>query len=316
MQFRTVVPLPKLENPISYESDLLLLGSCFAENMASKFEYFKFSKVCNPFGIIFNPLSLEKIIWRIVEKKEFTEDDLFFYDETWHCFEVHSKLSHPNKVQMLVNLNRIVKDMHTFLQHSTHCILTFGTAWVYRHLETKQIVANCHKVPNKQFIKEIVSPENILKSMERSLALVTIINPKTTFIITISPVRHLKDGFTDNQRSKAHLITAIQFLIQQQKYNTFYFPSYEIIMDELRDYRFYETDMLHPNKQAIAYIWEQFKTACILLTEENFMKEVAEIQTALAHRPTGIITQKHQKFIEKTQKQIIDLTYRKPNIKF
>lgn len=296
MNFTTKVPIEKYKNPIDYNSRIMSLGSCFAENMAEKFEYFKFQNSVNPFGIIFNPVSIEKLVNRIVNKIEFTEEDIFYHNDLWHCYEVHSELSNANKEDFLRNLNSILSQNFNLISNATHIIITYGTSWVYRNKTSNKIVANCHKVPQNQFDKEIISVEAIEKSIANTINLIQKINPNCNFIFTISPVRHIKDGFVENQRSKAHLITAIQNS-QLATRNSQYFPSYEIMMDELRDYRFYADDMLHPSQTAIDYIWIKFFENYVSETEFNLMNQVCEIQRALKHRPFNPESESHLKFL-------------------
>lgn len=315
MQFTTKIPVEKYQYPITYESKIMAIGSCFAENMSKKFEYFKFQNLVNPFGIIFNPVSIEKLVNRIVNKIEFTESDIFFHNDLWHCYEVHSELSHPNKEDFLSILNALINSTNKQLNSSTHIIITYGTSWVYRNIKTNKIVANCHKVPQKQFLKEILSIETIEKSIQNTTALILKINPNCKFIFTISPVRHIKDGFVENQRSKAHLISAIHSNNQQPTTNN-YFPSYEIMMDELRDYRFYAEDLLHPNQVAIDYIWECFSVNYISDKSQQVMIEVDSIQKSLLHRPFNPNTEIHQKFLKNLQQKIDTLACKVPQIKF
>ncbi len=313
MNFRTQIPILKSQNPIDFNSQIMSLGSCFAENMADKFEYFKFQNVVNPFGIIFNAVSIEQIIERIVNQELFTEKDIFFYSEHWHCYEVHSDLSHFDKKIFLENLNSILKLTHSQLTKLTHCIITFGTSWVYRNIETNKVVANCHKVPQNQFVKELLSIKTIEKSIQNTIDLIKKINPNCHFIFTVSPVRHLKDGFVENNVSKAHLISAIynsKFTIHN------YFPSHEIMIDELRDYRFYKSDMLHPNEIAIDYIWMKFFENYINEKEFGLMNQVFEIQKALHHKPFNPNSESHQKFLSKLQDKINFFQENNPQITF
>jgi hypothetical protein len=316
MQFSTQVPLVKYPYPLDYTSNILSLGSCFAENIGEKFDYFKFQSTVNLFGIIFNPVSIEKIIRRAVQKHYFTEADLFFHNEAWHCFDVHSELSHANKEAMLVRLNQILETTHTHITQSTHIIITLGTAWVYRHTEKKEIVANCHKVPQKQFTKELLSVEAIQQSLQNTIHLIAEVNANAKCLFTISPVRHIKDGFAENQRSKAHLITALHTIVNHPLATIHYFPSYEIMMDELRDYRFYAEDMLHPNAIAIQYIWEKFRETAISPDAFAIMEEVDAIQKALQHRPFNPNSEGHQKFLENLNQKIDKLAGQFPNMKF
>jgi len=315
MQFTTKITIDKSQKPITYESKIMALGSCFAENMGEKFNYFKFQSTTNPFGIIFNPVSIEKLVNRIVNKIEFTEKDIFFHNDLWHCYEVHSELSNPNKEEFLKQLNHLIAQSFNSLPQTSHLIITYGTSWVYRNIESNEIVANCHKVPQKQFSKEILSIDTIEKSMQNTIALIQKVNPNCHFIFTVSPVRHRKDGFVENQRSKAHLISAIHSCKQEITTNN-YFPSYEIMMDELRDYRFYAEDMLHPNQTAIDYIWIKFFENYVDEKEFGLMNQVCEIQRALKHRPFNPNSESHQKFLDNLNKKINILVSKFPQITF
>lgn len=316
MNFTTKIPIQKSNFPIDYDSKIMLLGSCFAENMGEKFEYFKFQTIVNPFGIIFNPVSLEKLIRRSIEKRKFTKNDIFFHNELWHCYDVHSELSNSDKSFFLNSLNELINSTHQQLNDSTHIIITLGTSWVYRHRQAQSdsdgVVANCHKVPQKEFTKELLSIQQIEESIESIISLVHSVNPNCKFIFTVSPVRHIKDGFIENTLSKAHLITAIHSVLNRKfstsleltTQNNIYFPSYEIMMDELRDYRFYGEDMLHPNQTAIDYIWIQFFQNYISESEFGLMNDICSIQKGLNHRPFNPNTKSHQKFLEATKIKI------------
>lgn len=316
MNFRTQIPISPNLNPIDYNSKIVSLGSCFAVNMAEKFEYYKFQNSVNPFGIIFNPVSIEKLIYRIVNQVFFTEKDIFFHNERWHCFEVHSDLSNPNKEEFLENLNAILKLSLIQLFQASHLIITFGTSWVYRNFESKAIVANCHKLPQNQFQKEILSVEIIGNSIKNTIDLIQKINPDCNFIFTVSPVRHLKDGFVENQRSKSHLITAIHDTIKPQLPAINYFPSYEIMMDELRDYRFYAEDMLHPSAVAIDYIWSKFKESTIAESDFPVMEQVDSIQKSLSHKPFNPNSESHLKFESKLKQKMTNLQFQYSFMKF
>jgi hypothetical protein len=318
MNFRTQIPIPQSTNPIGYNSKIVSLGSCFAENMGDKFDYFKFQSATNPFGIIFNPVSIEKIIRRAVEQDFFTKNDIFFHNERWHCFEVHSDLSHSDREELLASLNQILRETKKQFQEATHVIITYGTSWVYRNIEKDTIVANCHKVPQKQFTKELLTVETIKASTENTLRVIQSINPNCNFIFTVSPVRHIKDGFVENQWSKANLITAVHDKLRTEhlKLNTEYFPSYEIMMDELRDYRFYAEDMLHPSPMAVDYIWERFKETTILETVYATMDVVETIQKSLSHRPFNPHSESHKKFELNLQAKIATLVAQYSFVKF
>ena len=316
MQFTTKIPVQKSAFPIDYNSKVMLLGSCFAENIGEKFQYFKFQATTNPFGIIFNAVSLEKLIRRAVENRTFTENDIFFHNDLWHCFEVHSELSNPDKDAFLESLNDLIRLTNQQLNDSTHIIITLGTSWVYRNIESNEIVANCHKVPQKQFTKELLSINQTEESLQSIISLIHSVNPNCNFIFTVSPVRHIKDGFVENTLSKAHLVAAIRKTITNNPSLITYFPAYEIMMDELRDYRFYAEDMLHPNQTAIDYIWIQFFENYISESEFGLMNEICSIQKGLKHRPFNPNTESHQKFLNQLDLKIQTIQNQHPFIKF
>ncbi|GGK10148.1 hypothetical protein GCM10007962_00400 [Yeosuana aromativorans] len=302
MKLQTQMSLKKQSNNlIDYKSNILLLGSCFVENIGNKLAYFKFLNLQNPFGILFHPKAIETLVEHAIKQKVYSEKDVFFHNEQWHCFEAHSKLSNVSKQDLLNDLNDKISLTHKQINKSSHIIITLGTAWMYRFVNTNSVVANCHKVAQKEFVKELLSTEEIVKSLENITRLVMSVNSNVEVIFTVSPVRHIKDGVVENSQSKAHLISAIhQFLNQKSSivnHNLFYFPSYEIMMDELRDYRFYAEDMIHPNQTAINYIWEKFKFVWVSDDAYKTMDEVDAIQKGLLHKPFNPDSEAHQKFL-------------------
>lgn len=317
MQFTTPIPITKSNLPIDYTSRVLSLGSCFAVNMEQKLDYFKFRNSTNPFGILFHPVALENFIGFAANAKTFTEDDIFFHNERWHCFDAHSDLSHTDKDVLLTRLTSAVVDTCESLKKASHIIITLGTAWVYRRIESNALVANCHKVPQKEFIKELLSVATIQQSLQNIISLIHTVNPTVQILFTVSPVRHIKDGFIQNQWSKANLISALQETLNAgPKLNSFYFPSYEIMMDELRDYRFYSEDMIHPNQTAIDYIWKRFTEACISPETTETMKIADSIQKGLQHRSFNPQSQQHLAFVAKLQEKIAVLQKQHPHITF
>lgn len=315
MNFRTPIHIPISNHPIDYNSRVVSLGSCFAENIALKFDYFKFQNSVNPFGIIFNPVSIEKIIERVVQKNHFTEKDIFNHNDLWQCFEVHSELSQPNQEAFLNTLNTLIDSTYLEIKEASHIVITYGTSWIYQSIASQSVVANCHKVPQKEFQKELLSIEIIEESIQNTIALIQSINPEAQFIFTISPVRHLKDGFVENQRSKAHLISALHASISHLP-SSIYFPSYEIVMDELRDYRFYSQDMLHPNQLAIDYIWERFVQSQISENAYSLMEDIRGIQKSLLHKPFNPESESHQTFVKQLQQKINQVHKKYPFIQF
>ena len=296
MNFQTIVPLNKeTRNSIDYNAKILLLGSCFSENIGDKLNYFKFQTSQNPFGILFHPKAIENLVTNAINEKKYLPEDLIFQNERWHSFDAHSSLSTTDKNELLANLNSAIIATNKKLKEATHIIITLGTSWVYRFIETDVIVANCHKIPQKKFLKTLLSVDEITKSLKTTISHLKSVNKNIHILFTVSPVRHLKDGFTENMQSKSHLITAIHSIMKTK--NSSYFPSYEIMMDELRDYRFYAEDMIHPNKTAINYIWERFVETRISESSKLTMKEVETIQKGISHKPFNENSEQHQKFL-------------------
>lgn len=316
MQFRTSFPLqPQQHNRIDYDSKLVLLGSCFAENISEKLAYFKFQQVLNPFGILFHPRAIENLIVNAVNEQVYTENDVFFHNERWHCFEAHSALSNSTKEVLIQRLNTAVEETNKQITNATHIVITLGTAWAYRFIESDTFVANCHKVPQKKFLKEILSVDEIIESLEAIIAMIKSVNNKASILFTVSPVRHLKDGIIENTQSKAHLISAVHQVVEPRK-NCHYFPAYEIVMDELRDYRFYKEDMIHPNQTAINYVWEAFSKVWFSENTEGTMKRIDDIQKGILHKPFNPKSKEHQDFQVNLANKISSLQQEYPYIEF
>jgi hypothetical protein len=318
MQFTTQIPITQGDNKIDYTSRIVSLGSCFAVNIGQKLDYFKFENVTNPFGILFHPAALQKFISFAINQKQFTEDDIFYHNERWHCFDAHSDLSHTDKQMLIDNLNAAASLAHDELKKATHILITLGTAWVYRYSQKDELVANCHKVPQKEFTKELLSINAIRENLQEIIAMIADANPAAQVIFTVSPVRHIKDGFTQNQWSKANLISALHEVLQTPPSGAggHYFPSYEIMMDELRDYRFYAEDMIHPNQTAIDYIWERFTQAWVSPDAEGIMKTVDTIQKGLKHRSFNPDSAQHAAFLAKLNDRTTALLMEYPHISF
>ena len=263
---------------------------------------------------MFHPKAIENFITNAINEKEYLDDDLIFQNETWHSFDAHSNLSSVNKNELLNKLNASISITNRALKEASHIIITLGTSWVYRFIETDAIVANCHKIPQKKFLKKLLLVEEITESLAAILVLLKSVNKDISVLFTVSPVRHLKDGFIENTQSKAHLIAAIHQVLEHQ--NVSYFPSYEIMMDELRDYRFYAEDMIHPNKTAINYIWERFTETWFLDETLSAMKEIDVIQKGILHRPFQEKTTQHQQFLENLEAKKEKIQQQFPFISF
>lgn len=304
MHFSTKIPLEKSKFPIDYASKTILFGSCFAQNMGEKFMYYKFQSLVNPFGILFHPIAIETILKRILDARYYTETDLVFHNELWHSVEVHSQFSNPNKEELLNQLNAAVTTTKHYIENASHAIITFGTAWVYKHLDSGNIVANCHKIPQNNFQKKLLSITEIETSIQNCIDLFQILAPNCNLIFTISPVRHIKDGFVENQQSKAHLVSALHAVLSRNVTKTTYFPAYEILLDELRDYRFYANDLLHPSDLALQYIWDLFINTSLSNASIKVMNEIAAVQKNKSHRSFHPNSEKHQQFLDKTASKI------------
>jgi len=299
MKLQTQIKLEKQNhNQIDYNSILLLLGSCFSENIGAKFNHFKFQSISNPFGILFHPKAIENLILRAIQQKKYKEKDIFYNNEKWHCFDAHSQLSSTSKKDLLVMLNNKLDLTNEQINNATHIIITLGTAWVYNLIETNKVVANCHKVSQNKFSKLLLTIIEIKESLSTIINTIQSVNPKASIIFTVSPVRHIKDGFMGNSISKSHLISAIHEITDNK---TLYFPSYEIMLDELRDYRFYKSDMLHPSETAVAYIWQKFNQVWMASETLNTMDLVDQIQKGLKHKPFNKNSEAYQKFLKQLQ---------------
>ena len=230
-------------------------------------------------------------------------------------FRAHSRLNSTSQAEILERLNTALKSTQNQLKSASHVILTFGTAWVYEHIESKTTVANCHKQPQKEFKKSILSVDQLQDTFESIISTLKSFHPHVSLVFSISPVRHLKDGFVENNQSKAHLMAALHSVINPSK-NTHYFPSYELLMDELRDYRFYKEDMVHPNPIAINYIWKKFQSIWIDAEATPIMQDVNQLQKGLAHKPFNPSATEHKLFLSTLTKKAQALESRFPFMKF
>ena len=314
-EFRTVIKPIQHKNSIDYNSKILLLGSCFTEHISEKLSYFKFKQVTNPFGILFNSSAIKTALKHCVNNTVYTENDLKFYNELWFSLNHHTCFSSSDSRTTLEAINSKITATHSFIKEVTHIIITLGTAWVYTHNESQIIVGNCHKLPQKKFNKSLQNIDAITNDLSTIRATIQSINPNCTILYTVSPVRHLRDGFTENSMSKAHLISAIQTHIKATE-NTYYVPAYELMLDDLRDYRFYTDDMLHPNNAAINYIWNYFKESWISEKTYTLMKEIENLQKALNHRPFNTDTETYKKFKSTLDKKIALFSKKNPTISF
>ena len=282
-QFRTTFDIPRSDFQIGYEQPIFSIGSCFAEHIATRMKYHLFDIHSNPNGILFNPVSLAINIRNLINRHIYQESNLVQHNGLWHSWQHHHTYSGVDADEMVKRLNHSAAATSDHLSKTRILLVTLGTAFAYRYIETGEIVANCHKIPNKQFEKIRLGDHRIIGEWQDTIEMLLSQTPDLQIIMTVSPVRHIKDGLVANQRSKATLLLAIEALTQQFE-QVYYFPSYEIMMDDLRDYRFYNSDMLHPSDEAVDYIWDRFQASYMDEKTQSIMKEVQQLQQARAHR--------------------------------
>ncbi len=281
----------------------LAIGSCFVEHIGGWLRAVKFNLLLNPFGIVYNPISICRQLNLLLKENVYPLDQLFQHNELWHTFDHHSQFSGIDKATVLTNINNAFSKSKTQLKQADYLIVTFGTAHVYSLKNENHIVSNCHKIPNTNFDKQRLSVKEIMNAWTPLIETLKKTSPDLKILLTVSPVRHLKDGVIDNQRSKAILLLAIDNLVQQYD-NCFYFPAYEIMMDDLRDYRFYAKDMIHPSDVAIDYIKEKFAATFLNVDSQLIVRKIEEIQSAVGHQPFQPNAIAHQDFLKKTREKM------------
>jgi len=317
MAFTTEVQIPEFPWKIDYSKGVVFMGSCFSENVGAKLANLKFPVDINPFGVLYNPVSIANSLKFLIDKQEFFEFDLFQDQGLWNSFNHHSSFSDVDLEVTLNKINSRIGSSHQFLKEADFLVITFGTAWAYQLENSKQIVSNCHKVPASHFARVRLSTHEIVEAYRLLLEELWAFNPKLKVILTVSPIRHWKDGAFDNQVSKGTLILAIDKLLRSLvDRQCAYFPAYELVMDELRDYRYYAADMLHLSDVAIDYIFERFQSVLISQESMIFSKNIQKIHNAMHHRPFNSNNQEYAKFLESTIQEINKLAFNFPNLNF
>jgi hypothetical protein len=284
MTFRTQVELPERQTEIRHSEQIMLFGSCFAENIGNLLAENKFLCDVNPFGILYNPISIASALHQLIEKDVFEAKDLFLAHGRWNSWMHHSDFSSSSQEETLAKANFRFAKAKNKIAKANWLMVTFGTAYVYIHKETQEVVANCHKMPERMFTRSMLDVKTIVNEWQDVLKKCREANPDLKVLFTVSPIRHAKDGLHGNQLSKATLLLAIDELCRMYP-GCFYFPSYEILMDELRDYRFYADDMLHPSRVAVEYLWECFSKCYFSASTREVMKEWSDIRRGLEHKP-------------------------------
>ena len=313
--FRTVLPPLSYPFRLKHTDGVVCMGSCFAEHMAARLKNYQFEVCQNPFGILYNPISLFEGIDYLLNNQAFSAEDLFEDQEKWHSFAHHSQFSHPQQDKMLEVVNAHLQQGAGAIREAKLLILTFGTAFIFSHIAQQRIVGNCHKLPASQFEKSMLLPEAIIESGSVILNRLQAVNPDLQVLFSVSPVRHIKNGLVENQRSKASLQLAIARFCEKYDF-VHYFPAYELLLDDLRDYRFYGEDLIHPNKMAVDYIWDYFAESLFAPSTLSINKILDKISAACRHRPFHPQTSAHQHFLCQQLEQIDKTAAKYPFLTF
>jgi hypothetical protein len=296
MQLMAPINIKPLDPPINYRNNILLTGSCFTEHIGNHLADVKFNVLQNPNGILFDPVSVCNSLVSYIQQKQYSGGDLFQLNEAWHSWQHHSRFSALNEEECLNGINRSQTAAHDFLQRADWLIITLGSSFVYKLAETGNPVANCHKAPAQQFHKHLSTIEEIVIKFDETIHQLFQFNKNLKIIFTISPVRHLRDGVVDNNRSKARLIEAVHHLVNKFD-RLYYFPAYELVIDVLRDYRFYDIDLAHPNYAATQFVLEKFSESCLDAEAQKLSEEIKKLVIARNHKAFNPGSSQHKQFL-------------------
>jgi hypothetical protein len=314
MDFRLEFFPKVFEEKIKHHHKLMLIGSCFTEQIGAKLSAHKFQTCENPNGILFNPISITRSLESYISHKNYSAGDLFLHNELWGSWDHHTRFSSTDKNEALQKMNTSTLQASAFLKEADWLMITLGSAFVYE-LENNQVVANCHKVPTDKFHKKLLDVDGLKSTLDNLIAHLRKYNPRLKIIFTISPVRHLRDGFVENNKSKSVLINATHQVVENYSF-IYYFPAYELVIDDLRDYRFYAEDMVHPNYAATNYVWEKFIATCIDEAAHPLMKEIATINAARNHKAFNPNSELHKRFLATHLDKIQRIQQQYPYINF
>jgi len=304
MDFQLPIQVPRIEPAITYSDSIFLTGSCFTEHIGGKLAQTKFAVHQNPNGILFDPLSVCKSLIAYIDDRRYDKTDLFLLDELWHSWDHHSRFSGMDADQVLDSMNGSQANAHAALKDANWLIITLGSSFVYQLVaESYRPVANCHRAPANWFRKHLLGIDQIVAALDTLIHRLLHFNPNIRIIFTVSPVRHIRDGVIENNRSKARLLESVHHLVQKFD-RLYYFPAYELVIDVLRDYRFYDIDLVHPNFSATQFVFDHFTQAAMRDDTRESMKQIGEIMTAYKHRPQQPGTQAHQRFLATQLKKI------------
>jgi hypothetical protein len=315
MNFMLDIRIPPPANQIRYGDKIMLWGSCFTEHIGGRLAKSKFAILQNPNGILFDPLSVSRSITACIENKTCTAEDLIYLNELWQSWDHHSVFSGTSSAEVVNQINSSTAAAHVFLRKTSHLVITLGSAFTYKLAGSSRQVANCHRAPGQTFDKILLDTHDIVFAYSKLLVALHHFNPALQVIFTISPVRHIRDGVIENNRSKSRLIEAVHSIVSAHT-NCCYFPAYELVIDVLRDYRFYDIDMVHPNYTATEFVFEQFVQHYVHADERKLLNEVKNIRNAFSHRAMHPETQAHKQFLRNSLEKTLTLQERIPAIDF
>lgn len=316
MNFRTIVELPKYDFEINHSHKCLFLGSCFAENIGAELQKTKIPTIINPTGIHYNPISLANSIKQAININLLSSEDMFYANGLWNNYNFHSRFSKPDIQDSFKCINEAINYLHDYLNSLDYIFISFGSSYIYYNKSTNQPVSNCHKMPSSNFEKKLVKSSLLVPVWIDLINDLKKINSKLKIIFTLSPIRHLGDGLSYNQYSKSNLYITIMEILESFSASNFvyYFPAYELLLDDLRDYRFYDDDMLHPSSQAIQYIYNFFSSAFFSEETRQIIQQLTTIQKSLSHKPFCVTSDSYEKFLQSTQQLINNFRLKYPYI--
>lgn len=311
MNFHLTFPVTPLSSPLQYTDRLLLMGSCFTEEIGARLQGHYFNAQINPHGILYNPISITQAIHTYLDNKVYTHEDLFQQGDLWHSWDHHSRFSGLDPDAVLAGINAQQAAASKTLEEAEWLMITLGSAHTYTLQETGKVVGNCHKVPAAAFYKKMLTAQDIISAIDNAMHRLFFRNRKVKILFTISPVRYVRDGVVENNLSKAILLQAVHHMVNKFD-RLFYFPAYELVIDDLRDYRFYKEDLVHPNELAIDYVWEHFIQAGLASNDKSLLTQITELNRAAAHRPFNPEGQQHQQFVQHYIKKVEQLMQQYP----
>lgn len=296
--FRTSIKIPKSQENLKLHDTVVSMGSCFADSMGKRLANNKINTLVNPFGIIYNPLSVFKLISQSLDQQNSDPDGFLIRDGQHYHFDLHSSFTDTSRENLAMKVKQIQDQTHRQLSKANWLLLTFGTAFVFERVDNHEVVANCHKVPSSSFEKRLLSAKEIMTAFDTFYQRLKEVNPAIQIMVTVSPIRHIKEGLSMNSVSKSTLRLAAHYM-SSTYHQVVYFPGYEIMLDDLRDYRFYDEDMIHPSKVALDYIWETLISHFADDDLKAFVRNWEEIRKSLDHKPFNVNAESHQRFLKK-----------------